>query len=320
MELISIIVPVYNIQDYLPRCLDSILEQTYENLEIILIDDGSKDDSGKICDDYAERDKRIKVIHKENGGVSSARNAGLDAATGDCIGFIDGDDLIEPDMYSILIQNMKTHNVDISVCQMDTVSVDGKIEQTYSFQSQKLKIEDVVDGFFFDEFIKAIMYSQCNKIYKRSIIEGSYYRPYKYGEDILFVFESLMKSTSIYYDNRVGYHYIHRVESAMTSSFSVKRLDYVYAAQEVVLLCKQFYPDLASNAELWLYQHMLITLRQVVLLEDQRGFAEYITMSKRYLKENKRYLSRLPLKRRLDYFGIMYCNAYLHLLMKMKKK
>ena len=98
-KLVSVIVAVYNIEEYLPRCVDSILAQTYRNLEIILVDDGSKDQSGSICDSYAEKDRRIKVIHKKNGGLSDARNAGMDAATGEYIGFVDGDDWIEPDMY-----------------------------------------------------------------------------------------------------------------------------------------------------------------------------------------------------------------------------
>ena len=91
-KLVSVIVAVYNIEEYLPRCVDSILAQTYRNLEIILVDDGSKDQSGSICDSYAEKDRRIKVIHKKNGGLSDARNAGMDAATGEYIGFVDGDD------------------------------------------------------------------------------------------------------------------------------------------------------------------------------------------------------------------------------------
>lgn len=96
---ISVIVPVYNVEQYLPRCVESILAQTYENLEILLVEDGTKDNSGAICDAYARQDARVKAIHKENGGLSSARNAGIDAATGDYLSFVDSDDWIEPDMY-----------------------------------------------------------------------------------------------------------------------------------------------------------------------------------------------------------------------------
>lgn len=120
-ELISIIVPVYNVEQYLDDCLISIINQTYKNLEIILIDDGSTDKSGKICDEYAKKDSRIIVIHKENGGVSSARNAGLRIAKGAYIGFVDPDDWIAEDMYEVLYSNAKKYDADVSVCKYKIV-------------------------------------------------------------------------------------------------------------------------------------------------------------------------------------------------------
>ena len=114
--LISIIVPIYNVEVYIRNCVDSILGQSYENIEIILVDDGSPDNCGDICDEYGSKDKRIKVIHKKNGGLSSARNAGIDIATGDYLGFIDSDDWIESDMYESLYTALTSHKADISVC------------------------------------------------------------------------------------------------------------------------------------------------------------------------------------------------------------
>ena len=115
-QLISIIVPIYNVEDYLKRCIDSILGQTYKNLEVILVDDGSPDKCGKICEEYKLIDSRIKVIHKKNGGLSSARNNGLDIATGDFIGFVDSDDYIERNMYESLIEALNNNNADIATC------------------------------------------------------------------------------------------------------------------------------------------------------------------------------------------------------------
>ena len=115
-ERISVIVPVYKVEPYLRKCLDSIVNQTYRNLEIILVDDGSPDNCGRICDEYAERDKRIRVIHQKNGGVSSARNEGLKIASGDWIGWVDSDDWIEPDMFEYLLENAKKSKADIAVC------------------------------------------------------------------------------------------------------------------------------------------------------------------------------------------------------------
>src|SRR5690554_5201221 len=136
---ISIIVPVYNLEAYVSKCLDSILTQTLENIEIIVVNDGSNDQSGEISDHYAKKDGRIKVIHKDYGGVSSARNVGVKAANGEYIGFVDGDDYIEPDMYEKLLLLCKSNNCDISVCHLgreidgNLVSrTDGKIEHELS--------------------------------------------------------------------------------------------------------------------------------------------------------------------------------------------
>ena len=123
-KLVSVIIPAYNIEDYIGRCLDSIISQTYKNLEIIVVDDGSRDHTGEILDNYAKKDRRIKVIHKENGGVSSARNKGIEAAEGDYIGFIDGDDLIESEMYKTLVDLLEEENADIAHCGYQMVFPD----------------------------------------------------------------------------------------------------------------------------------------------------------------------------------------------------
>ena len=115
-SLISVIVPVYKVENFLDRCVESIVGQTYENLEIILVDDGSPDNCPAMCDEWAEKDSRIRVIHKENGGLCSARNAGMDIAAGDYLGFVDSDDCIEPDMYQLLVENAVSTQADISRC------------------------------------------------------------------------------------------------------------------------------------------------------------------------------------------------------------
>ena len=124
-KLISIIIPVYNVSKYLDKCVKSILLQTYSNLEIILVNDGSTDGSGVLCDELKKTDKRICVIHKPNGGLSDARNAGLDIATGDYIGFVDSDDYVEPDMFQILLENAMKYDADVSGCRYAEVYEDG---------------------------------------------------------------------------------------------------------------------------------------------------------------------------------------------------
>ena len=125
MELISVIVPVFKVDPYLDRCVESIVNQTYRNLEIILVDDGSPDSCGAMCDAWAEKDRRIKVIHKKNGGLSDARNAGLDIATGTLIGFVDSDDFIRSDMYLLLMERLMEDGSDIAACGVEMVFEDG---------------------------------------------------------------------------------------------------------------------------------------------------------------------------------------------------
>ena len=122
---ISVIVPVYKVEAYLDKCVRSIMDQTYRNLEIILVDDGSPDDCPAMCDAWAEKDSRIRVIHKENGGLSDARNAGMAVATGEYIGFIDSDDYIAPDMYRLLLERMTADGSDIAACGVEMVFEDG---------------------------------------------------------------------------------------------------------------------------------------------------------------------------------------------------
>lgn len=142
-KLVSVIIPAYNIEKYIGRCLDSVLSQIYENLEIIIVDDGSSDGTGKILDDYEKRDSRIKVIHKENGGVSSARNKGLDMAVGDYIGFVDGDDIIAPEMYETLVKLLEEEDADIAHCGYQMVFPD---RVDYYYNTGKRKVQTTKEG------------------------------------------------------------------------------------------------------------------------------------------------------------------------------
>ncbi|MGN0521376.1 MAG: glycosyltransferase family 2 protein [Eubacterium sp.] len=170
---ISVIVPIYKTEKYLDKCIESIVNQTYENLEIILVDDGSPDGCPRKCDEWAERDSRIKVIHKENGGISSARNAGLDNATGDFIGFVDGDDFIENDFYEILINNLIENDADISFCSFKYYN-DGSTSYSTGVEYQNnltvLNSKALLSDFF--SSCKGELVSLCNKVIKRSLFEG----------------------------------------------------------------------------------------------------------------------------------------------------
>ena len=164
---VSVIVAAYNIQDYIVKCLKSIANQTYKNFEVIVVDDGSSDNTGKLADEFAENDKRFIVIHKENGGVSSARNRGIDIASGDFIGFVDGDDIIEDDMYEMLVNNAIKYNADISHCGYKLVENN---KETLFYGTEKLIIQDRKKGLL-DLFEGTLIEpSLCNKIFKNNIV------------------------------------------------------------------------------------------------------------------------------------------------------
>lgn len=308
-DLISVIVPVYNVEDYLDRCINSIINQTYNNLEIILVDDGSTDSSGKLCDDYALKDDRIKVLHKENGGVSSARNAGLDVASGDYIGFVDSDDMLESNMYELLINNAKSFGVKVSCCQIQTKNIDGTITRIDKAQSNMFSKLEIVNGFFFNDFIKDFIVSPCNKIILREVIDDNSirFKHYALAEDFLFIFEVLSKVDNVYYDSTVGYYYLHRDNSAMTSNFSVKRFDYVDAVTEIENICKNTYSDdIVEKAHNWVFYHTLVNYRAMIINRMTKEYCEVADKYKTYLKSNKACFGSLNRKRKIDYILSLY--------------
>lgn len=207
--LISVIVPVYQVEKYLRRCTDSILSQTYKNLEIILVDDGSTDNSGKLCDEIASLDSRVKVIHKENGGLSSARNAGLEIAAGEYIGFVDSDDWIEPDTYEYMLSLVEANQADIVDidCQYaydadDAVTVTVEREQVY-------RQKDALWRYLYRglSLQKNAPYSACRKLYRRDVIGNVTFPEGKNSEDLLFNYKVIKKCSVLVESNQVKYHY-----------------------------------------------------------------------------------------------------------------
>lgn len=193
-ELISVIVPIYNVEKYLNKCIESIINQSYSNLEIILVDDGSKDSSGIMCDSYILKDKRIKVIHKENGGLSDARNVGLDKAKGEYIVFIDSDDWIDEKMIEILYNIIKKNNSDISIC-------DYFLAYNEEIQTQKEDIEIInlsnIEALktIYDKDLGVCMIVAWNKLYKRNLFKDDIRYPYgKIHEDEFTTYKLLYKA------------------------------------------------------------------------------------------------------------------------------
>lgn len=216
--LISIIVPIYNVDQYIKRCIESILSQTHKNLQIILIDDGSTDRSGDICDEYAYTDTRIQVIHKSNGGVNTARKAGMDCANGEYIGFVDGDDFIEPEMFQALLAKLIKDQVDFvhSGYKGENDFIYGvKTEAVY--QVSENNILNLLDKVVFDSvntgFITPSIWS---KLFKRDMIIDSYRQVpdnQVYGEDLLCLCNCILRCDKFSTINEAYYHYVARADS-----------------------------------------------------------------------------------------------------------
>ena len=221
---ISIIVPAYNIETYLARTLDSVLAQTYQNIEVIVVNDGSKDGTGAGLDRFAAQDPRIRAIHKENGGVTSARLRGLAEATGEWIGFVDGDDLAEPDMYERLLENALKYDADISHCgyrmvfpsRVDYYYNTGKLVE----QDHDAGLRDLICGSFVEPAL-------WNKLYRRSLFAGLAEKmdfSIKINEDVLMNYWLFKASRKSVYEDFCPYHYVLRPGSAATSKLNEHKL------------------------------------------------------------------------------------------------
>lgn len=251
-ELISVIIPVYNVQQYLEKCIESVVNQTYKNLEIILIDDGSTDMSGKICDEFAEKDGRIKVIHSKNGGVSAARNIGLDIATGEYIGFVDSDDWIESQMYEKLLKNIKSNNADISICDVFIEQNGTKIHTVLDKYKQNFTRKEILEILFDNVGFNWLW----NKLIKRKLFENydfenkiRLHTDIYMGEDILCVCECICRSEIISYVSEPLYHYLQRSGSACKNKFNLKKTTNINAYEKITKIYEKNAPIFENIAK-----------------------------------------------------------------------
>lgn len=222
MVLISVIVPIYGVEKYLNQCVESLVRQTYQKLEIILVDDGSPDNCGNICDAWAKKDARIKVVHKENGGLSDARNAGFAVATGEYLSFIDSDDYVEPTFIEKLYTALMEHDADIAECGTRYVSENG----------EELKVRESQD----EEFIplnalemliqqKGLYQTVWNKLYTRAVVGDVLFAKGKYNEDEFWTYKIFDRAKKIVSISDVLYNYLQRGSSIIGIGYNIRRLD-----------------------------------------------------------------------------------------------
>lgn len=243
-KLISVIVPIYNVEDYLEKCIESIINQTYKNLEIILVDDGSTDNCGIICEKYKKIDDRIIVIHKKNAGLSSARNAGLDISTGCLIGFVDGDDYIELTMYEELKKNMDFYNSDISICNFYHIN-NNCFKKNMIFEKEKFVSAGKEKFMNIQNEYWNVTIVAWNKLYKRFLFKDIRYPNNMIYEDSYIICDLVDKSKRISYLSIPLYNYVVRTNS-ITNSFSIKHFESIYSFDKRIRFFEECgYYDLA---------------------------------------------------------------------------
>lgn len=280
-ELISVIIPVYNVEQWLPRCLDSILNQTYSNMEILLIDDGSADHSGRICDEYAGRDKRIRVWHTDNQGPSFARNLGIEKAEGNYLLFVDGDDILSRDHVSFLYNLLSTEHADLSVCNYVATKTDDFLE---SKERQRL----IWTG---KEALKYLLYQRyfttgpvC-KLYHRGLFEQVRFPVGTLYEDTLTIAQVVGQAKKVVYSDAVKYGYFQRQGSTMRSAYRNETFQYVEVTSQLMEYVSDKFPDLEAAAI-----SRFVWANLFVLIKMSCGNATEYTEKKNIIMENiKKY-------------------------------
>lgn len=270
--LISVIVPVYNVENYLKNCLESIINQTYKNIEILLIDDGSTDNSGEICNQISNQDVRIKVYHKRNGGLSSARNYGLKKAIGKYITFIDSDDDIEIDYIEYLYYLIKKYKVDMSVCAYKVIFGNKIINLGKNYLEKNLTKIECLSKLLCE---KGITVSACAKLYKKSLFQGIKFPEGKLCEDNGTTYKLIDQCEFIAYGEKPKYNYYKRNNSIMTSNFKINKLDLIELSDEMCDYLEK-YDELRDEVQKKRFHCRISILRQISESQNDKEYKPLI--------------------------------------------
>lgn len=305
-NLVSIIIPVYNVEQYLNRCISSIVNQTYPNLQIILVDDGSPDNCPKICDLWKKKDSRIEVIHKENGGLSSARNAGLHCAKGDYVLFVDSDDWISINMIEEMIKAMNKNNVDMVVCQFVKAYPNGKVAQQESHHGNKiLNVKDTICLLLYDNQITNHVW---RNLYKRNLLPNNLFPEGMNYEDVYVMASLFLLCKKILYLDKAYYYYFQN-NSGIVRTITYKNCcDHYRALENSYSSILKRYPNLAQNINEARKRNNLTIIINLFNVKD--NVSEAKKMMKKLIKENIHLSNnRLTIKEYIIYyfFGTFPC-------------
>lgn len=291
LPLISVIVPVYKVEAYLDRCISSIIQQTYTNLEIILVDDGSPDRCPQMCDAWAEKDRRIRVIHKENGGLSDARNAGMQVAAGTYIAFVDSDDWVSNAFVENLYMLARENDCDVVGCAFRMTDHTDCEEMTQDTKKPRIVNRDTAVRDLIDDRIRQVVW---NKLYKRELIQNIPFVKGKLHEDEFWSYQVLAQTNRYAEIDAVGYYYFQRTESIMGKSYSLRRLDALEAKEGRQVYLQRYLPAVADHGQINLFfscmYHGQMALKYLNYKDCQAAFVRLKKVSRewRLLPEQKK--------------------------------
>ena len=294
-KLISVIVPIYHVEAYLHKSVDSILAQTYRNLEVILVDDGGTDGCPAICEEYAEKDVRVKVIHKKNGGLSDARNAGVAAATGAYIAFVDSDDFLMPDMYEKMIKRMETTGAGVVVCNYQCVKMDGipipERNQHMSVTDEVLDAKQAVAHLYGENYEYWV--TAWSRLYRADVAKAVAFPKGKIHEDEYTAHMFYDKAGIIAGISEPLYQYVIREDSIMTRKYSVKNLAYVEALNNRIWYCMEHdMKEIGQGFLRWMCRYLMDVSKKLDRKDEDtaKGYREVQTLYKNtYRKIRKNY-------------------------------
>lgn len=296
LELISVIIPIYKVEEYLDHCIKSIVEQTYRKLEIILVDDGSPDKCPLKCDEWAERDERIRVIHKKNGGLSDARNVGMSIATGSYISFIDSDDWISPDFYEKLYRSITESNAQIAASGIVWAYNDHLQYDDFIYDRHIFSAEDALKTLIQGRGFYAVAW---NKLYKKSLFDGIEFPIGKLHEDEFVTYKLVGKATKLVLCQKVFYYYRQR-EGSIMKEWSIRHLDALDAFFQRNKYLAKNYPKLYVSDKVTLLMACVGFFRECSKLEDCQSEKKKIRQSSKNIKFNIKELCMLDRKSLLN--------------------
>lgn len=290
-KTISVIVPVYQVERYLEKCVQSIIRQSYKNLEIILIDDGSEDGCPELCDHYQQLDSRIKVIHKSNGGLSSARNAGLDIAEGDYITFVDSDDYIDEKLLENLMFNLQTYDSDIAVCFWQDVWEQGETKERAWQGPENAQIESMDQV----QAMKKMLYQRgCDscawgKLFKRELFQAIRFPEQKIYEDIAVMYYVFGLAEKVVFSNYQGYYYLQRSSSISKAEFAVQKMSLIDFTEQNESYFAETYSELMDAARSRTVRANFHIYMQIPVKDEYREYRKRIEAN---IKERRKAVLR----------------------------